>query len=75
MQTSYEGVMECQAAVDGWALKTVQKSSRMSDDVRNYLTHKFNDGAQKGNKVDPKQVEHEIKHAGKSTCGVIIPTT
>ena len=70
MQTSYEGFMECQAAVEGWAFKTVQKSSRMSDDVRNYLTQKFNDGAQKGNKADPKQVEHEMKHTRKSTGGL-----
>ena len=63
--------MECQAAVEGWALKTVPKSSRMSDDVRNYLTQKFQDGAQKGNKADPKQVEHEMKHARKSTGGLL----
>ena len=29
-------VMDCQEAVEGWALKTVQKSSRMSEDVRNH---------------------------------------
>ena len=37
----------------------------MSEDVRNYLTQRFNDGAKTGNKAHPKQVEHEIKRANK----------
>ena len=63
MQAGYEGVLDYQEAVEGWALKTVQKSGRMSEDVRNYLTQRFNDGAKTGNKADPKQVEHEMKRA------------
>ena len=44
MQAGYEGVLDCQEAVEGWALKTDQKSSQMSEDVRNYLIRRFNDG-------------------------------
>ena len=53
------------------ALKTIQKSSWMSEDVRNYLTQEFNDGAKTDNKADPKQAEHEIKHARKLTAGLL----
>ena len=67
MQAGNEGVLDCQEAVEGWALKTVQKSSRMSEDVRNYLIERFNDGAKTGNKADPKQVEHEMKHVRNTT--------
>ena len=63
MKAGYEGVLDYQEEVEGWALKTVQKSSRMSEDVRNSLTQRFNDGAKTGNKADPKQVEHEMKRA------------
>ena len=71
MQAGYEGVLDYQEAVEGWALKTVQKSSRMSEDVRNYLIQRFNDGAKTGNKADPKQVEHEMKHVRNTTGGLL----
>ena len=71
MQAGNEGVLDCQEAVEGWALKTVQKSSRMSEDVRNYLIQRFNDGAKTGNKADPKQVEHEMKHVRNTTGGLL----
>ena len=67
MQAGKEGVLECQEAVEGWALKTVQKSSRMSEDVRNYLIQRFNDGPKTGN----KQVEHEMKHVKNTTGGFL----
>ena len=50
MQAGYEGVLDCQEAVEGWALKTVEKSSRMSEDVRNYLIQRFNDEQRQGTK-------------------------
>ena len=50
MQAGNEGVLDCQEAVEGWALKTVQKSSRMSEDVRNYLIQRFNDEQRQGTK-------------------------
>ena len=71
MQAGNEGVLDCQEAVEGWALKTVQKSSRMSEDVRNYLIQRFNDGAKTGNKADPKYVEHEMKHVRNTTGGLL----
>ena len=71
MQAGNEGVLDRQEAVDGWALKTVQKSSRMSEDVRNYLIQRFKDGAKTGNKADPKQVEHEMKHVRNTTGGLL----
>ena len=71
MQAGYEGVLDCQEAVEGWALKTVQTSSRVSEDVRNYLIQRFNDGAKTGNKADPKQVEHEMKHVRNTTGGLL----
>ena len=71
MQAGYEGVLDCQEAVEGWPLKTVQKSSRMSEDVRNYLIQRFNDAAKTGNKADPKQVEHEMKHVRNITGGLL----
>ena len=70
-QAAYGGVLDYQEAVKRWALKTIQKSSRMSKDVRNYLTQGFNDGAKTSNKADPKQVEHEIKHARNLTAGLL----
>ena len=54
MQARYKGVLDYQEAVEGWALKTVQKSRRMSEDVRNYLIQRFNDGAKTGSKAAPK---------------------
>ena len=60
MQAGYEGVLDCQEAAEGWALKTDQKSSQISEDVRNYLIQRFNDKARTGKKADPKQVEHEM---------------
>ena len=71
MQAGNEGVLDCQEAVEGWALKTVQTSSRVSEDVRNYLIQRFNDGAKTGNKADPKQVEHEMKHVRNTTGGLL----
>ena len=71
MQAGNEGVLDCQEAVEGWALKAVQKSSRMSEDVRNYLIQRFNDGAKTGNKAYPKQAEHEMKHIGNTTGGLL----
>ena len=71
MQAGYEGVLDYQEAVEGWALKTVQKSSRMSEDVRNYLIQRFNDGAKTGNKAGPKQVEHEMKHVRNTIGGLL----
>ena len=62
-QTSHSIDVQCQPRAEGWAPKTVQKSTRMPDHVRSYLIQMFNEGAQKGNKADPKQVEHEMKHA------------
>ena len=71
MKTSCESVVRNQPTFEGWALKTVQKSTRMSENVTTYLIKKFNDGAQKGNKADAKQVEHEMKHAQSSTGGLL----
>ena len=70
-QTSYSDDVQYQQPVEGWTLKTVQKSTRMPDHVRNYLIQKFNVGAQKGNKADPKKVEHEMKHTRKPTGGLL----
>ena len=63
-QTSHSIDVKCQPRVDGWVLKTVQKSTRMPDHIRSYLIQRFNEGAQKGNKADPKQVEHARKPIG-----------
>ena len=46
----------------GWALKTVKRSSKMTEKVKGFLTQKFNHGAQAGNKADAKNVEHKMKH-------------
>ena len=54
---------ETQQTVKGWALKTIMRSSRMTQNVKSYLTQKFNRGAKEGNKADAKQVEHDLKHA------------
>ena len=43
----------------------------MPDHVRSYLIQRLNEGAQKGNKADPKQDEHEMKHARKPTGGLL----
>ena len=43
----------------------------MSEDVRNYLIQRFNDGPKTGNKADSKQVEHEMKHARNTTGGLL----
>ena len=54
---------ETQQTVKGWALKTIRRSSRMTDNVKSYLIQKFNRGAKEGNKADARQVEHDMKHA------------
>ena len=54
---------ENQQTVKGWALKTITRSSRMTENVKSYLTQMFNRGAKEGNKADAKQVEHDMKHA------------
>ena len=54
---------ETQQTVKGWALKTITRSSRMTENVESYLTQMFNHGAKEGNKADAKQVEHDMKHA------------
>ena len=71
MKTSCECDLRNHLTVEGWALKTIQKSTRISENVRTYLIKKFNGGAQKGNKADAKQVEHEMKHARSSTGGLL----
>ena len=47
----------------GWALKATKKPLRMGDNVRAYLTEKFDAGAISGLKVDPVQVSREMKLA------------
>ena len=59
-------VGENERVLKGWALKTVKRSSRMSENVKGFLTEKFNHGAQTGKKADAKNVEHEMKHARNS---------
>ena len=54
---------ETQQTVKGWALKTIRRSSRMTENVKSYLIQKFNRGAKEGNKADARQVEHDMKHA------------
>ena len=71
MKTSCESDKRNQPTFGGWVLKTVQKSTRMSQNVTTYLIKKFNDGAQKGNKADAKQVEHAMKHARSSTGSLL----
>lgn len=62
---------ETQQTVKGWALKTITRSSRMTENVKSYLTQKFNRGAKDGNKADAKQVEHDLKHA-RDTRGELL---
>ena len=45
----------------GWALKTVNKPSRMEDHVKAYLVQKFDTGCRTGQKADPVQVAREMK--------------
>lgn len=54
---------ETQQTVKGWALKTITRSSRMTENVKSYLTQMFNRGAKEGNKADARRVEHDMKHA------------
>ena len=54
---------ENKQTVKGQALKTITRSSRMTENVKSYLTQMFNRGAKEGNKADAKQVEHDMKHA------------
>ena len=35
----------------------------MTENVKSYLTQKFNRGAKEGNKADARQIEHDMKHA------------
>ena len=70
-QTSHSIYVHYQPRVQGWALKTVQKSTRMPDHIRSYLIQRFNEGPKKGNKADPKQVEQEMKHTRKPTGGFL----
>lgn len=58
---------ETQQTVKGWALKTITRSSGMTENVKSYLTQTFNRGAKEGNKADAKQVEHDMKHARDAT--------
>ena len=58
---------ETQQTVKGWALKNIMRSSRMTENVKSYLTQMFNRGAKEGNKADSKQVEHDMKHARDAT--------
>ena len=62
---------ETQQTVKGWALKTITRSSRMTEEVKSYLTLKFNRGAKEGNKADAKQVEHDMKHT-RDTRGELL---
>ena len=50
-------------SVKGWALKATKKPLRMGDNVRAYLTEKFDAGAISGLTVDPVQVSCEMKLA------------
>ena len=52
---------ETQQTVKGWAVKTITRSSRMTENVKSYLTQMFNQGAKEGNKADAKQVEHDAR--------------
>ena len=51
---------ETQQTVKGWALKNIMRSSKMTENVKSYLTQMFNRGAKEGNKADSKQVEHDM---------------
>ena len=39
----------------GWALKTVKKGPRMTSNVKEFLTKKFDEGAKSGQKLDANQ--------------------
>lgn len=54
---------ESSKRAQGWALKSIKKSSRMTDKVKKFLENKFADGARSGLKADPAQLAKEMKVA------------
>ena len=63
---------ETQQTVKGWALKTIRRSSRMTENIKSYLIQKFIRGAKEGNKADARQVEHDMKHARAARSGELL---
>ena len=59
MEEAGQSATASQLAV-GWALKVVNKSQRMDEKVKMFLTEKFNAGALSGDKADPTQVAKEM---------------
>ena len=49
------------SAKKGWALKSTKRGNRMGENVRSYLTEKFNEGVLGGPKADANQVAKEMK--------------
>lgn len=48
---------------EGWALKSTKTGARFNDNQKRYLDDKFLIGQETGNKADPSQVSHDMRHA------------
>ena len=46
----------------GWALKATKKLTRFQENVKDFLTDKFNEGVETGRKADQMQVSTEMWH-------------
>ena len=51
----------------GWALK----STRFQEEVKDFLTDKFNEGVETGRKADPMQVSTEMRHLTDETGNLV----
>lgn len=47
---------------EGWALKSTKSGVRFNDNQKSYLDDKFKIGQDTGNKADPTQVAHDMRH-------------
>ena len=59
--TAYEAEAAPQRT-QGWALKAAKRAPRLQENVKQFLTDKFNKGVQTGNKADPLQLAREMQH-------------
>ena len=46
----------------GWALKSPKKPTRMTENVKSFLVHVFNEGQRTGRKANPHEVAHTMKY-------------
>ena len=51
---------------EGWALKTIARPEKMSENVKSFLTSKFREGAVTGHKTDPSRCVLDMKLARNS---------